>query len=474
MSEDLTKLSGPELAERLIDCAYCPDDVGAEVVQESARRHREDTRVWQRNLERERDMLRGSLSRSHAIADRLTEELAESKRLLGTMAKADLEGARDSERLKHWRKWAESFSFAFETNGTDGAVMNAIAVKLHDAETRAESAENRLEAEINKPIPVIKLEAGDAYVAGLLRDLDHWKSKALGTQAQIDRDDRIAQGMSTAELVAELERMREKRDAAVKALDETNANMERMERDLCLKIGEGEELAEERLAHAHRLQERVSELEEGQRSTRQLEFCANGSIAGIDKRGCYQVASDGVRHEADPRYVLSVAAELIYSKLEANDKLRARIAELEEQLSLAQGSMTSMQHNAERRLKRVMELEAQLRDAQNAGADEWTADGEAVPPSAVVAHTWGAGKGTTPLSEPAERKPHEWRWTVAHTIGALEGSAEVDGDRSLAAMAASHLRELLDERKRVEALADSGRLSRDDARAVMEVLNGKR
>jgi hypothetical protein len=36
---------------------------------------------------------------------------------------------------------------------------------------------------------------------------------------------------------------------------------------------------------------------------------------------------------------------------------------------------------------------------------------------------------------------------------------------------ALHLRELLDERKAIEALADSGRLSRDDARALMEVLN---
>jgi len=54
---DLTRLTGPELVRdgAMIDglgnpCGWRPD-----VVEELARRAREDDRVWQRNLERERD-----------------------------------------------------------------------------------------------------------------------------------------------------------------------------------------------------------------------------------------------------------------------------------------------------------------------------------------------------------------------------------------------------------------------------------
>lgn len=54
--EDLTKLSGPELAERMDDAYVAEEDLPA--IVEAARRLREDTREWQRNLERERDGLR--------------------------------------------------------------------------------------------------------------------------------------------------------------------------------------------------------------------------------------------------------------------------------------------------------------------------------------------------------------------------------------------------------------------------------
>jgi chromosome segregation ATPase len=59
-SDDLTKLSGPELAERIMGIATHDD------VVEASRRLREDTREWQRNLERERDGLRAELAQCKA------------------------------------------------------------------------------------------------------------------------------------------------------------------------------------------------------------------------------------------------------------------------------------------------------------------------------------------------------------------------------------------------------------------------
>jgi uncharacterized coiled-coil DUF342 family protein len=617
---DLTKLSGPELAA-IIRGAWVVNE-GTPPLSEAMRRLEEDERVWQRNLERERDLLRAeladtkkdlewqrescerlrlrgieeddsydpyqrlcdildeecglqpaklpvgtmlsmienalfewrkrfgcldaerneltarlenvraSLGGAEKDVSELSAELAESKRLLGTMVTSDLEGVRDSERLKHWRKWAESFPCALETNGTDGAVMNAIAVKLHDAETRAESAENRLENAQHGHW------SSEIAIQDVVKERDHWKSKALGTQAQIDRDDRIAQGMSTAELVAELDRMREKRDELQGQLLQCRARCEAQRKELA-------SLNVERKATLTKLedaQKRVAELEEGQRSARQLEFCANGSIAGIDERGCYQVASDGVRHEADPRYVLSVAAELIYSKLEANDAALARIAELEhpetgehvkgyrdglqtmarqveaatkriaeleEQLSIAQGSMTSMQHNAERRLERVKKLEAQLRDtvsSGDSGKDSKPGPVFALSPSeqSVVDFVRGSFGEHDPQHTrvdvlqllaivdratshskpaPAERKPHdarelaEWLEQLAKPydrLSSLPGRPSADGDRLRSA--AHHLRELLDERKAIEALADEMEAYPVPhwAAKLREVLNGKR
>jgi hypothetical protein len=206
--DDLTKLTGPELAA-IIRSAWVVNE-GTPPLSEALRRLEEDDRVAMRNIERERDLLREALSRSHGIADRLTAE------------------------IKRWREWAEGVRCDV---GTDDDAMDAIGIRcatlnrievilgVEDSDEegagyealrkvvserdtlRAEISANRrvlledvnkahrendqlrarLEAEANKPIPVVKLEAGDAYVADLLRDLDHWKSKALGTHVNASK-----------------------------------------------------------------------------------------------------------------------------------------------------------------------------------------------------------------------------------------------------------------------------------------------
>lgn len=63
MDADLTKLSGPELVARgtMVDSLGNPCGWDLKCVEELARRACEDTREWQRNIERERDGLRAAL-----------------------------------------------------------------------------------------------------------------------------------------------------------------------------------------------------------------------------------------------------------------------------------------------------------------------------------------------------------------------------------------------------------------------------
>lgn len=89
---------------------------------------------------------------------------------------------------------------------------------------------------------------------------------------------------------------------------------------------------------------------------------------------------DGLRERVrELEAELSRDAEFLVSVSEQRDELRVRRFAEENRADVAE--------------KRIAELEAQLREAQNAGADEWTADGEAVP-------------------EPAERKAQEERSTI--------------------------------------------------------------
>jgi hypothetical protein len=74
-----------------------------------------DDRAWQRKLEHERDLLREALRRAREIQDSLTSSCA---------------GLR-----------------------------------------------TRLEAEISKPIPIVKLEAGDAFTRDLMADRDEWRTQ---------------------------------------------------------------------------------------------------------------------------------------------------------------------------------------------------------------------------------------------------------------------------------------------------------
>jgi hypothetical protein len=58
------------------------------------------------------------------------------------------------------------------------------------------------------------------------------------------------------------------------------------------------------------LEARIKELEQSMQAISSLEcldFEHDGHVAGIDTQGCYQLGSDGVRHDAPPRYVLLVA-----------------------------------------------------------------------------------------------------------------------------------------------------------------------
>jgi len=99
-----------------------------------------------------------------------------------------------------------------------------------------------------------------------------------------------------------------------------------------------------------------------------------------------------------------------------------------------------------------------------------------------------AGKGTTPLSEPAERKPHEGRVygsapSIPMTLESMieHGETCPTWQRTTSTpthQALLHLRELLDERMAIEAYAESlSRMGPDAsfrAAEIREVLNGKR
>lgn len=275
MADDLTKLSGPELAKQVIAVYYCPELV------EAARRLREDTREWQRSLERERDGLR-----------------------------------------------------------------------------------ERLEAEMRKPIPVVRLEAGDAYVAEMLHERDGLRERVTGLE--FARDQLRA---SCTNQRKELHSLNVERKATLTKLEETQEDNRR----ICARMDEA-------------LKERDSLRESAGKAFNDRARWRDWSD-GFD---CVPVGA------GDDDAMAAIGAAFV--------SLKKRIAELEEQRELDAGSLRSAINNAQSRLAQVKRLEAQLRDAQNSGADEWTADGEAVPPSAVVRYedanpNWPLGK-----PEPAERK----------------------------------------------------------------------
>ena len=70
------------------------------------------------------------------------------------------------------------------------------------------------------------------------------------------------------------------------------------------------------------MEKRIAKLEDGQRTGGIYEFCADGALVGMDSTGCYQIAGDGQRHEAEPWFVLQIA-----SKLKLALKQRAEQAE---------------------------------------------------------------------------------------------------------------------------------------------------
>jgi len=503
-SDDLTKLSGPELADHVGNATNVSDSYVQMVGKEAARRLRE--------LD-QRDERIEALSAQVRAADK--RAIAAERALVARTVAAV--GGRVSElerELERWREWKDGIG-CVPVAADDDTAMAAIGDRC---------------ATLRRIEVILGVEDSDEEGAGyealrkVVSERGHWKSKAIGTQAQIDRDDRIAQGMSTAELVAELKRMRETRIVAVNALNETKAKCanqrkelhtlnverkatltkleeaqlelsvanERMERlrlrgieeddsydpykRLCdivdeecglqpAKLPTGTmlsmienalfewrkrcgELAEERKPHEGQetarvkalvdtLRNRIAELENGQRSTEHHQFSGDTSVAGIDAHGCYHVAIDSTHHDAYPSYVLSVAA--------------AAIAELEARLRAAQTLPRKSYHVA-------LDL-----------TPDCAPIAESPFPAAVaVAHAWGAGKGTTPLSEPAERKPHEGRVYAAGCGPDYDGETLDDiisnpSDWShVTYELALHLRELLGERKGIEA------------RAIMEVLNGKR
>jgi hypothetical protein len=78
---------------------------------------------------------------------------------------------------------------------------------------------------------------------------------------------------------------------------------------------------------------RVKGLLDGQRSLgRDLRFTRYPDlVAGIDALGCYDIAMDGTRQEATPRYVLEVAAEQVRELEEDVKRHEARVKDLEQE-----------------------------------------------------------------------------------------------------------------------------------------------
>lgn len=79
---------------------------------------------------------------------------------------------------------------------------------------------------------------------------------------------------------------------------------------------------------------RITELESGQRADSGAEcreFCYGSSRAGIDKFGCYQIADDGTRHDAEAAYVIKVAdsqRRVDHARIAELEATMARVREL--------------------------------------------------------------------------------------------------------------------------------------------------
>lgn len=121
-------------------------------------------------------------------------------------------------------------------------------------------------------------------------------------------------------------------------------------------------------------QQRIAELEDGQRADSGAEcreFRYADRVAGIDKHGCYQVASDGTRCDADPVCVLKVAESQVRV-------LTARIAELErnrdegmtmlqvrgEHLAAAEATIAELTRDRDLALQQVMDVERERDTAE--------------------------------------------------------------------------------------------------------------
>lgn len=149
------------------------------------------------------------------------------------------------------------------------------------------------------------------------------------------------------------------------------------------------------------LRERVRELEE--------------EITGSDCDDAHEwleMLYQGSESRGNPHgFAWTIKNELQFASMEIGN-VKADRDEWRTQRELDAGSLRSAINNAQSRLAQVKRLEAQLREAQNAGADEWTAGGEAVPPSAVVRYEdatshWPLGKTDAHAVSTAELTPFE-------------------------------------------------------------------
>jgi hypothetical protein len=98
--------------------------------------------------------------------------------------------------------------------------IEALSAQVRAADKRALAAEREtamVRGNLEREIAQCKATMAGMHAerGELQRECDRWKGKALATQETLDRDDRIAAGMSTAELVAEVKRARETRGCLI-------------------------------------------------------------------------------------------------------------------------------------------------------------------------------------------------------------------------------------------------------------------
>jgi hypothetical protein len=365
--DDLTKLSGPDLADRLAEIEHTQWQ--ADALNEACRRLREDTRAWQRKLEQERDGLRA----------RVAELEAKEASACGRMSPSvdPITGDEFFMAIEHpSRGWVatyggplDSYTLCERADDDDGYTRERYChdrgawIELETVDVRVVDNSDFLKAE--------ELDERIAELEGELADIDIALDTVCPERTSETRADVIL----------------ETSQASAEALEEWHA------------------WAREKLGFA------------------------DGDVA----------------EDHDLRV-----------------KLDAREDELEERLELAEGSLRSAINNAQSRLQQCKRLEAQRRDLGQA-----TSQPLRCPPTTppVVAY---ASAAQAPDS--AERKPHEGRVYGANKepLGELLMRYDTATSRDVQ----THLRELLDERKAIEAIVVVE--SCHVACRVREVLNGKR